>query len=81
MAVNSSRSMNADFHTGSIDSTYIALTPDRANVENPPVERLSWPTYRNVGRWAESPFLEAGMRHARRPMEIKTSGDSDLRAL
>jgi hypothetical protein len=80
MAVNNSRSMNADFHQGSIDCTHIELTPSRGSVENPPVERLSWPTYRNVGRWAESPFLEAGMRHARRPMEIKTSGDSDIRA-
>ena len=40
MAVNDSRSMNEDFHQGSIDSTYIQLMPDRANAEVPPIERL-----------------------------------------
>jgi hypothetical protein len=79
MGVNQSRSMTAEFNQGIVDETYIQLTPDRGNVENPPTERYTWPQYRNVDQWPESPFLEATVRHATRPREIKTSGDSDVR--
>ena len=79
MAVNDTRSMNGDFHQGSIDNTYIQLTPDRGNVENPPVERYEWPTYANVEKWPESPFLESHVRRLAHPKEIKTTGDGDSR--
>lgn len=76
---NDTRSMNVDFHQGSIDRSYIQLAPDRANVENPPTERLDWPQYRNAELWPESPFFEASIRHSMRPREIKSSGDDDTR--
>lgn len=79
MAVNSSHSMNADFHQGTIDESYIQLTPDRGNVENPPLERLTWPRYQHVGQWAESPFMEASIRHGIRPREVKLTSDTDTR--
>ena len=79
MAVNQSRSMNADFAQGSVDNTYIQLTPNRGNVENPPVERLSWPRYQHCEEWPESPFLEAHVRRAGHPREQWTSGDGDTR--
>lgn len=79
MGVNASRSMNAEFNQGSVDNTYIQLTPNRGVVENPPVERMDWPQYRNVERWPESPFLEAHVRRADHPREIWTSGDGDTR--
>ena len=80
MAVNDSRSMNAEFSQGTIDSTYIQLTPNRGNVENPPIERYDWPQYQNVERWPESPFIESHItRRAVIPREIKTTGDGDTR--
>jgi hypothetical protein len=83
MAVNNSRSMNAEFHQGHIDRSYIQLTPDRGNVEHPPVERLLWPTYGQAELHAESPFIEAHIVRANLPVEYLTGsshGDSDLRA-
>ena len=74
MAVNSSESMNMEFAQGSIDRTYIQLTPDRKNVENPPIERLTWPTYRNAEQHADPPFLEAHIQHSMRPVENKVRG-------
>ena len=79
MAVNDSRSMNADFQQGTIDSTYIMLTPDRANVENPPIDRLRWPRYAQAERHMDPPHLEAHAQHAARPVERKTSYGTDPR--
>ena len=59
MAANSFESMNMEFAQGTVDSTYIQLTPDRKNVENPPIERLAWPTYRNAEAHIDPPHLEA----------------------
>lgn len=79
MAVNDTRSMNEDFHQGTVDNTYIQLTPSRGSVENPPVERMDWPQYQNVERWPESPFLESHARRSMNPREVKTTGDGDTR--
>lgn len=79
MSVNQSRSMNAEITQGSIDNTYIQLTPNRGNVENPPIERLEWPRFQNAERWPESPFLESHVRRAAQPREQWTSGDGDTR--
>jgi hypothetical protein len=81
MAVNSSRSMNADFHQGTVDRTFMQLTPNRGNVENVPIERYAWPLFKNVDKFGESPHLEAHIRHSVHPREIKSSGDGDTRAL
>lgn len=79
MAVNQSRSMMADFHQGSIDRSYIELTPNRGQVENVPVERLAWPTYGHCGMYPSDPFAEAHMWRSQLPREIKTTGDGDTR--
>ncbi len=73
MAVNDSRSMNADFHQGVIDRSYIQLCPDRGVVENPPVDRLAWPTYRAAERFIDNSHVEAAIVQATRPVEyLKT---------
>jgi len=74
MAANDSESMNMAFAQGTIDSTYIQLTPDRKNVENPPIERLTWPTYRQAEAHLDPPHLEAHLQHALRPVERKVRG-------
>lgn len=79
MAVNASRSMNLEFQQGSIDQTYIQIAPNRGVVENLPTERLEWPQYANAERWPESPFIEANIRRAPLPREVKTTGDGDSR--
>lgn len=79
MAVNDTRSMNADFAQGTVDRTYIELTPNRCCVENPPLERYQWPQYANCDRWPESPFLESHLHRAGNPREVKTTGDGDSR--
>jgi hypothetical protein len=79
MAVNASRSMDLEFNQGSIDNTYIQLTPNRGCVENAPVERYSWPRYEHVDEWPESPFLESHVRRSGLPRELKTTGDGDTR--
>ena len=72
MAVNNSESMNAEFAQGTIDSTYIQLTPNRKNVENPPTDRLHWPIYGRAEEFADPPFLEAHIQHSlTRPVEHK----------
>lgn len=72
MAVNNSESMNMAFVQGTIDNTYIQLTPNRKNVENPPTDRLTWPTYGSAERHYDPPFLEAHIQHAlTRPVENK----------
>jgi hypothetical protein len=73
MAKNQSRSMDAEFAQGSVDSTYIQLTPDRGAVENPPLERLTWPTYAQAGLHIDPPHLEAHMRRAALPGEHLTA--------
>lgn len=79
MAVNDSRSMNADFQQGSIDSTYIQLTPGRAVVEIVPVERMYWPQYGQAEKHQESPFFEAHVRKSTHPHEVKTTYGGDIR--
>lgn len=69
MAVNDSRSMNADFHQGVIDNSYIQLTPDRGAVEHLPTERLSWPQYRSAEQHADNSHVEGVISHAQRPRE------------
>lgn len=83
MTVNNSRSMNAEFAQGHIDRSYIELTPNRGVVEHPPIERLSWPTYRQAEMHKESPFIEAHISRAGLPVEFTTASahDSDQRAL
>ncbi len=76
MAVNNSRSMNADFHQGVIDRSYIQLTPDRGVVENPPVDRLTWPTYRHAEMHIDNSHVEAALVQATRPVELLKGGDS-----
>ena len=79
MAANDSRSMNADFHQGVVDRSYIQLTPDRGAVENPPLERLSWPTYGQAERHEDHPHLEGHIRRSLHPTEIKTTYGTDPR--
>ena len=79
MAVNDSRSMNADFHQGTIDSTYIQLSPGWSNLANPPTERLTWPRYTHVEEWSDPPFFEAHVIQARQPVERKAVYGSDPR--
>lgn len=77
MAVNDNRSMLGDFHQGVIDNTYIQLNPDRGNVENPPYERMSWPTYGQAERHEDPPFLEGHARRLPLPREARSS-DQDF---
>lgn len=79
MSVNQSRSMNAELAQGGVDRTYIQLTPDRGNVENPPIERMSWPTFAQVEQHVDHPMVEAHIRRAPLPREVKTTGDGDSR--
>ena len=76
MAVNDSRSMIGDFHQGVIDESYIQLAPDRGNVENPPLARMTWPTYAQAERHEDPPFIEAHVRRTVLPRE-RRSGDQD----
>lgn len=63
MAVNNTRSMSAEFHQGYVDPSYMHLTPDRGGVvEHPPVERMSWPTYRQVEQHPHDP-MSCGCYH------------------
>ena len=48
MAVNVSRSMNDELEQGLRDGKYMHLCPDWGVNSNPPVDRLSWPTYQRV---------------------------------
>jgi hypothetical protein len=71
---NQSRSMDAEFAQGTVDETYMQLTPDRGGVvENPPYDRMTWPTYGQAERHIDPPFLEAHMRRAALPQEHKTT--------
>jgi hypothetical protein len=81
MAVNNTRSMNGDFHQGVIDNSYIQLTPDRGGlVEWPPVDRLTWPTYRQAEQHIDHSHVEAAIVQSTRPVEHLKGGDSgDLR--
>ena len=80
MAVNSERSMIADLHQGITDNSYMQLCPGRGCVENPPLERLSWPTYAQVEKHEDPPFIESHVRRAQLPRERRaTDQDSDLR--
>ena len=80
MAVNSERSMNADFHQGVIDRSYIQLTPDRGGVvENPPIDRLGWPTYRQAELHDDNSHIEAAIVQATRPVEHYKNQFGDAR--
>ena len=74
MAVNDFRSMSTEFSMGIVDNTYIHIAPDRAAVENPPIERLSWPQYANAERHIDHPFVEAHLNQAHLPRERKNWG-------
>ena len=71
MAVNDIRSMNHELMMGTTDSSYITLTPDRANVENPPFDRLSWPTYAQAERHWDPSHREGHALHSLLPTENK----------
>lgn len=77
MAVNDSRSMISELHLGAVDRTFIQLTPNRGVVENPPVARMSWPTYAQCERHVDPPFIEAHARRSILPKE-RRSGDQDF---
>ena len=80
MAVNESRSMNLEFHQGSIDETYIQLAPDRGGQPSVvPTERLTWPTYAQAERHADPPFWEAMAHRSGLPRERKTGDSGDPR--
>jgi hypothetical protein len=80
MAVNDSRSMNADMQQGTVDSTYISIAPDRGgNPDVIPVERLGQPQYRNAEKFCDPPHVEAHVQHALRPVERKTAFGTDPR--
>lgn len=53
MAVNTSRNMRAELEQGLKDGKYMHIAPDWGVNSHPPVERLSWPTYRQVEQHAE----------------------------
>ena len=79
MAVNDERSMNADFHQGVIDRSYIQLAPDRGGiVEYPPVDRLLWPTYRAAERFIDHSHIEAAIVQATKPVEHYQNGPGVL---
>jgi hypothetical protein len=70
---NQERSMGAEFAQGTVDNTYIQLVPNRGGVvENPPYERLTWPSYAQAEQHIDPPFMEAHMRRATLPQEHKT---------
>jgi hypothetical protein len=73
MAANHSASMNASFAQGSVDCTYISIIPNRMHVQNPPLERLTWPRYQHAEEWIDPPFLEAHVRQAGMPVEFLTT--------
>jgi hypothetical protein len=74
MAKNESRSMGAEFAQGTVDETYIQLTPNRGGVvENPPYDRMTWPTYGQAELHIDPPFTEAHMRRAALPQEHRTT--------
>jgi hypothetical protein len=58
MAVNVSRSMNDELEQGLRDGKYIHLSPDWGVNSNPPVERMSWPTYQRAERHTECDCYE-----------------------
>lgn len=58
MAVNVSRSMNEELRQGLRDGKYIHLSPDWGVNANPPVERLSWPTFQRAERHTECDCYE-----------------------
>jgi hypothetical protein len=71
MAVNDSRSMNHEMIMGITDNSYITLTPNRANVENPPFDRLSWPTYAQAERHFDPSHREGHEVQSLKPVENK----------
>jgi hypothetical protein len=80
MAVNESRSMNAEFSQGSIDCTYIQLAPNRGGiVEHVPYDRLTWPRYQHAEEWQDGPFWQAHASRLGLPRENKVVNTGDPR--
>jgi len=76
MAVNEVESMNLAFAQGTVDSTYITLAPNRKNVENPPIDRLSWPNYAQADKHIDPPHMEAHLRRGGLPTERKVANNT-----
>lgn len=77
MGVVQNRSMLEDFSQGIVDRSYIQLMPDRGGIiENPPIDRLAWPTYANAERFRDDSMIEAMMAHLPRPVERLTHADN-----
>jgi hypothetical protein len=72
MAVNRARDCSIEFHQGVVDHTYIQIAPDRGGVvEHPPIDRLTWPTYKHAEQHIEDPTVELNPYHV---AEIHTRG-------
>lgn len=56
------RSLNDELQQGVCDNSYISITPNRGEVENPPVDRYSWPYFAAVDLGRDDPFREARMQ-------------------
>lgn len=77
MGVVQNRSMLADFSQGIVDSSYIMLMPDRGGIiDAPPIERLTWPQYRQAELHRDDSMIEAMMAHLPRPVERLTHADN-----
>lgn len=80
MAVNESRSMNAEFHQGGVDNTYIQLNPNRGGVISvTPAERATWPTYGQAEQHIDHPAWEVIADRIPLPRERKTASSGDFR--
>jgi hypothetical protein len=62
--------MNQELEQGLKDGKYMHLAPDWGTNSNPPVERLSWPTYRQVEQ-----HDDCGCYHEITPREAGPVGD------
>ena len=72
--------MVGEFHQGCIDNTYIQLSPDRGGEPAVvPLEKLTWPTYRQAEQHADHPFWETMAQRLPLPRERKTRDSGDLR--
>jgi hypothetical protein len=76
------RSMQAEFSQGIVDNSYIQLAPNRGGqIENYPIDRLSWPTYRQAELHKDDSMIEAMLTHLARPVERLTAHPGDPAAL
>ena len=72
MAVNSSRSMNADFDQGTIDNTYIQLTPNRGATREPTDRALRLAAVPQRRASGQSPPSWRPTSHARRCTRVRS---------